>query len=66
MTLFVLMVPAGMPELSRRSDVAFIEQMLALEKTDEEAAGHYGREIDKALAAVSRRLDNLAHTMKHS
>ena len=66
MNLFVLMIPAGMPELTKRSDINFIEKMLVLDKTDEEASKHYGKEIDNALATISRRLDNLAHTMKHS
>ncbi len=66
MNLFVLMIPAGMPELTKRSDIEFIERMLVLEKSNEEATRHYKDEIGNALATISRRLDNLAHTMKHS
>jgi hypothetical protein len=65
MTLFVLMIPAGMPELTSRNDVAFIDEKLMLSATKEESAKHFSKEIKNALNTITRRMDNLAHTVKH-
>jgi len=65
MNLFLLMIPAGMPELTARSDVAFMDDKLMLGLTPEDAATHFGKEIKKALNTITRRIDNLAHTVKH-
>ncbi len=65
MTLFVLMIPAGMPELTARADVAFIDDKLMLGASNEEAARHFAKEIKNALNTITRRIDNLAHTVKH-
>jgi len=65
MNLFLLMIPAGMPELTARSDVAFMDEKLMLGLSPEEAAKHFGKEIKNALNTITRRIDNLAHTVKH-
>jgi phosphatidylinositol-4,5-bisphosphate 3-kinase len=65
MDLFVLMIPAGMPELTKRSDVAFMDDKLMLGMSHDEAAKHFAKEIKNALNTITRRIDNLAHTVKH-
>jgi len=65
MDLFVLMIPAGMPELTKRSDVAFMDEKLMLQMSPDQAAKHFSKEINNALNTITRRIDNLAHTVKH-
>ena len=65
-TLFTLMVPAGMPELTSREDVEFLEEKLASELTDQQATARCETEIKNALKTITRQLDNWAHAMKHA
>jgi phosphatidylinositol kinase/protein kinase (PI-3 family) len=65
-TLFRLMVPAGMPELTCDEDIQYLVDQLHLGKSDEEASKIFQGEINAAIADVYRRVDNLLHTLKHS
>lgn len=65
-TLFRLMVPAGMPELTCDEDIQYMVDQLHLEKTDEEAMQIFTGEINSAIGDLYRRLDNFLHTVKHS
>ncbi|OQS04690.1 phosphatidylinositol-4,5-diphosphate 3-kinase [Thraustotheca clavata] len=64
-TLFALMVPAQVPEMTSFSDITYIQQQLSLELSDKEAAAKFENEIKNALACTSRRVDNWMHNMKH-
>ena len=63
--LFVLMIPADMPELTLPEDVRYMRDMLSLELTDEEASEKFKAEIKNAVSTVSRRFDNWLHNIKH-
>jgi hypothetical protein len=63
--LFVLMVPAAMPELLEKSDIGYLRDMLSLELTPDQANAKFTAEIKNSLNTVSRRIDNWFHTLKH-
>lgn len=63
--LFILMVPAAMPELLVKSDISYLQEMLSLELTIEQADVKFIGEIKNSLNTVSRQIDNWFHTLKH-
>ena len=63
-TLFVLMVPAAMPELLEVEDVTYLREQLVLELTPEQAARSFVGQIHNSLKTVSRRVDNWIHNLK--
>jgi phosphatidylinositol kinase/protein kinase (PI-3 family) len=65
MNLFILVVPAAMPELLDKTDVTYLKDMLSCEMTNEQADKKFKEEIKKSLRTVSRRFDNWIHNMKH-
>jgi phosphatidylinositol-4,5-bisphosphate 3-kinase len=63
--LFILMVPAGMPELMVNQDVHYLRDKLELFGGDANAEKVLRQEINLALSAFSRRIDNFFHIYKH-
>lgn len=63
--LFLLMVPAAMPELLRKSDITYLREQLSLELMTHEADAKFIAEIKHSLRTVSRRIDNWLHNLKH-
>lgn len=63
--LFILMVPAAMPELLERTDISYLREMLHLELTTRQADSLFIAEIKNSLNTVSRNIDNMFHLMKH-
>jgi phosphatidylinositol-4,5-bisphosphate 3-kinase len=63
--MFILMVPAGMPELLDRSDITYLREMLSLELSNDQANAKFIAEIKNSLNTVSRRIDNWIHNLKH-
>ena len=63
--LFVLMVPAAMPELLAREDVVYMRDMLKMELGSKEAETLFKGEIKKSLGSVTRRVDNWVHNLRH-
>lgn len=63
--LFILMVPAAMPELLERSDISYLREMMHLELTTAQADSLFIAEIKNSLSTVSRSIDNMFHLMKH-
>mmetsp|Transcript_17506 Transcript_17506/g.30852 ORF Transcript_17506/g.30852 Transcript_17506/m.30852 type:complete len:399 (-) Transcript_17506:1326-2522(-) len=63
-TLFKLMIPAQMPELTCESDIQYLCDKLALHQTDKQAAETFKREINNSLNDTLRRVDNLFHNIK--
>jgi len=63
--LFVLMIPATMPELQERVSVEYIREHLHLEMDDFQAADRFMTEIAQAQATFSRQVDNFFHNVKH-
>jgi phosphatidylinositol kinase/protein kinase (PI-3 family) len=64
-TLFCLMIPAGMPELLKKSDILYLRDMLSLEMSDAQASEKFLKEVKNCLGSFSRRLDNWFHNLKH-
>lgn len=63
--LFILMVPASMPELLNKSDISYLREMLSLELTPEQADNKFIGEIKNSLNTSTRQIDNWFHTLKH-
>ncbi|KAH9253398.1 hypothetical protein BASA81_008749 [Batrachochytrium salamandrivorans] len=64
-TLFRLMVPAGMPELRNDEDIQYLVDQLHLGKSDEETTQIFQKEIKAASGDFYKLIDNWLHTMKH-
>lgn len=63
-SLFMLMVPAGMPELLEVDDIEYLQTQLANELTEKDAEIRFRREIKTSLYTVSRQVDNFIHNVK--
>jgi len=63
--LFLLMVPAGMPELAEADDVSYLREKLLLDLSDRDAEQAFKKEIKRSLENTSRRIDNFFHNAKH-
>ena len=64
--LFLLMVPARMPELLEKSDIAYLREMLDLYSSDKMVTNNFKNQIKASLSAFSRQVDNFFHNAKHS
>jgi hypothetical protein len=62
--LFVLMIPAGVPELVEKGDIGYLLKQLSLDLDDEDAENKFKKEISGSLANKFRRFDNMVHNMK--
>jgi phosphatidylinositol-4,5-bisphosphate 3-kinase len=65
MSLFLLMVPASMPECMEADDITYLRTQLSLEMTKDQADKKFKQEIKNSLNTVSRRVDNWIHNLKH-
>jgi len=63
--LFILMVPASMPELMQEKDISYLRDKLALGHTERKAEKFLHDEVHKSLDSTYRRIDNMIHNMKH-
>lgn len=66
-TLFLLMLSAGMPELNTAKDLQYLVDVLKFDYTDQEAAMHFKALINEAMDGFCmwrRRGDNFAHNVK--
>jgi phosphatidylinositol-4,5-bisphosphate 3-kinase len=64
-TLFTLMLPAGMPELMERNDIQYLIDMLSFELSDTKAIEQLRFELKDSIGSVTRQLDNWLHNLKH-
>jgi phosphatidylinositol-4,5-bisphosphate 3-kinase len=64
-TLFALMLPAQMPNLTERSAINYLKDMLSLDLTEDEANEKFKTELKGCLKDWSRRIDNFFHNVKH-
>lgn len=64
-TLFALMLPAQMPNLTERSAINYLKDMLSLDLTEDEANEKFKKELKGCLQDWSRRIDNFFHNVKH-
>lgn len=65
MTLFMLMLSTGIPELQRVEDIEWLRGVLLVDRSDEEAAEHYRLQISLALTNVRSLLNDCIHIMTH-
>ena len=64
-TLFITMVAAGMPELSKSDDIDYLREKLFLDIDVKGAQKELLDEVKKSLDSTYRRLDNMIHNLKH-
>ncbi|XP_065339767.1 phosphatidylinositol 4,5-bisphosphate 3-kinase catalytic subunit beta isoform [Cloeon dipterum] len=50
LSLFAMMISTGLPELSSEKDLSYLQETLALQKTEEEALEHFRSKFDEALS----------------
>lgn len=62
---FILMKNAGIPELKAKKDIKYLEEMLHLGRSTQEAKKDFVREIKNALKTTTRQLDDMMHNLKH-
>jgi len=63
--LFMLMIPAGMPELIAEKDIGYMRNKLALTSTEKEAETLFKDAITEALNHTYRAIDNMIHIIKN-
>ncbi|KAL7851419.1 hypothetical protein AOLI_G00217750 [Acnodon oligacanthus] len=65
-TLFALMLTAGLPELTSVKDIQYLKDSLALGKTDEEALKQFRQKFDEALReSWTTKVNWMAHNVAH-
>ena len=64
--LFLLMVPAGMPELASAEDINYLRDQLAFDKSPEEVQKIFREQIKASLNDRFKRIDNAMHIIKHN
>lgn len=63
-SLFILMISAGMPELKKKEEIKYLREMLSLKLTEKEANSKFTTEIDNALNNAFKLIDNFFHGAK--
>ncbi|KAM9317268.1 phosphatidylinositol 4,5-bisphosphate 3-kinase catalytic subunit beta isoform [Gastrophryne carolinensis] len=64
-TLFALMLTAGLPELTSVKDIQYVKDSLALGKTEEEALKQFRQKFDEALKeSWTTKVNWMAHTVR--
>ncbi|KAF0701276.1 Aste57867_8205 [Aphanomyces stellatus] len=64
-TLFLLMIPADMPELRDRKDISHLVEVCLLNMSNEDAAKAFEAAIDFCLGNRFKRWDNYLHIIAH-
>ena len=64
--LFLLMVPAGMPELMKASDISYLKKKMYLHLDHTAASKKLDDEIRECKSNTYRLIDNWIHNMKHA
>ncbi|OHS93043.1 Phosphatidylinositol 3- and 4-kinase family protein [Tritrichomonas foetus] len=65
-SLFLLMLGTGIPELQKPSDINYLKDKLFLDSSDEEATNKFAVLIKKSLDSTRTTLNNLFHNIKVS
>lgn len=64
--MFTLMVPAGMPELSKREDILYLRDKVYCDNEREAIMKTLRTEIDRGLSSLMKKADNFFHIVKHA
>jgi phosphatidylinositol-4,5-bisphosphate 3-kinase len=62
-TLFLLMLGTGIPELRTPDDVMFLKEKLYFSMSDQEATAAFGQLIKDSMASTRTKLNNLVHNL---
>ena len=62
-SIFMLMLSAGMPELSTSADLDYLVKTLSLDISEHEANSKFKKEISDSLNSTWKKIDNLIHTL---
>jgi len=65
-TLFFLMISCGIPELQNEEDLDWLKRTLLLDKTDEEAAEDFKKQLEMSLSEERTRLMHAMHSIVHT
>lgn len=63
-TLFILMLGTGIPELRKPEDIQYLKDKLFLDKTDQEAAEEFSKLTKFSLDSTKTKLNNFFHNLK--
>ena len=61
-----LAIPCELPELQTEEDVVWIYEKLQVHLSEDEAATHFRKTLDVALATRFTRLNDVAHMLAHA
>ncbi|OHT01713.1 phosphatidylinositol 3-kinase catalytic subunit alpha, beta, delta [Tritrichomonas foetus] len=64
LTLFLLMLGTGIPELQNPKDIDYFKNMLCLTATEEEAAAEFVNKTKHSMDSTRTKLNNLFHNIK--
>ncbi|VDN16674.1 unnamed protein product [Dibothriocephalus latus] len=65
LTLFAMMLPSGLPELTCVTDLEYVRKTLAVEMTEQEALRYFNEKFDEAYnGAWTTKIDWFAHWMR--
>lgn len=65
-SLLLLMLATGIPELTGLDDIMWLRKSLVLEKTEEQAKQHFQELIKKSLYNIRVKVNNLVHIVAHN
>jgi phosphatidylinositol-4,5-bisphosphate 3-kinase len=63
-TLFLLMMGTGIPELKTPQDIDFLKQKLYLKATEQQANAAFAKLIKDSMESTRTKLNNLVHNIK--
>jgi phosphatidylinositol-4,5-bisphosphate 3-kinase len=63
-TLFLLMVGTGIPELKTPQDIEFLKQKLYLKATEQQANAAFSKLIKESMESTRTKLNNWVHNIK--
>ena len=66
LTLVSLAIPCCLPELREERDMLWLHEKLLVGSSDEEAAERFKTELKASLRAVSTRVNDAFHMLKHA
>ncbi|ESL08953.1 phosphatidylinositol 3-kinase 2 [Trypanosoma rangeli SC58] len=65
MTLFMLMLSTGIPELQNVEDISWLRTVLRIDSSNEEAKEHYKQQISLAMANFRAQFNDYIHIVTH-
>ena len=65
LVMCILMLPAGLPELTKREDIIYVRDMLMLNSNDKVISYRLRDELKGAVSSLSRQVDNWIHNWIH-